>query len=213
MARFLKGINGAYSGKVGNVIGSSWRSIDYVRSLPKKSNKAASTAQRAQRAKFKLVINLLTPISDVLNLGFSDVNRTSTTAFNIAVQQALLNAVNGTYPTFSINYENIQISKGSLSPVLDLEVDMTTAQRLTLRWSTEVNRFSAFADDAIIVLLYHIDDQQFSIYEEAKRTDGILQISFPPTAAGKNITGWVFMGHRDGVKTSNSQFIGLQTIQ
>ncbi|MCC2598719.1 hypothetical protein [Sphingobacterium sp. FBM7-1] len=35
MAKFLKGIYGAYTEKVGNVIGSSWPNVDDVKSLPK----------------------------------------------------------------------------------------------------------------------------------------------------------------------------------
>lgn len=37
MAKFLKGIHGAYTGKVGNVVGSSWRNVD-VKSLRKQRN-------------------------------------------------------------------------------------------------------------------------------------------------------------------------------
>src|SRR5690606_40220557 len=37
MAKFLKGIHGAYTGKVGNVVSSSWRNED-VKSLRKQRN-------------------------------------------------------------------------------------------------------------------------------------------------------------------------------
>lgn len=59
MVRFLKGITGAYSGKVGSVIGSNWRNVDYVRSLSKRSNKPASEDQLAQRAHFALAVSFL----------------------------------------------------------------------------------------------------------------------------------------------------------
>ncbi|MFD1166317.1 hypothetical protein ACFQ2C_11935 [Sphingobacterium daejeonense] len=36
MAIISKGILGAYYGKVGEVVGSSWRGINYVKSLPRK---------------------------------------------------------------------------------------------------------------------------------------------------------------------------------
>ncbi len=39
MGSYSKGANGTFSGKVGSVVGTSWRSIDYLRSLPKKSKK------------------------------------------------------------------------------------------------------------------------------------------------------------------------------
>ncbi|WP_229707698.1 DUF6266 family protein, partial [Sphingobacterium alkalisoli] len=98
MARFLKGINGAYSGKVGNVIGSSWRNVDYVRSLSKRSNKPASADQLAQRAKFALGVSFLSPIKDLLNLGYSDALQGRSTGYNKALQHLLANGIMGDYP-------------------------------------------------------------------------------------------------------------------
>jgi len=37
MGSYSKGANGIFSGKVGSIIGSSWRSIDYLKGLPKKA--------------------------------------------------------------------------------------------------------------------------------------------------------------------------------
>ncbi len=48
MGKYNKGILGAFSGKVGPVVGSSWRGRDVLRSCPKKSNKVASQLQAMQ---------------------------------------------------------------------------------------------------------------------------------------------------------------------
>ncbi|WP_262249124.1 DUF6266 family protein, partial [Parapedobacter soli] len=45
MAKFINGANGTFSGKVGSVIGASWRGIHYLRGLAKKSNVPATEAQ------------------------------------------------------------------------------------------------------------------------------------------------------------------------
>ncbi|MGQ7856375.1 DUF6266 family protein [Pedobacter sp. WC2501] len=37
-----KGANGTFSGKVGSVIGSNWRSIDYMKGLSKKNSKPST---------------------------------------------------------------------------------------------------------------------------------------------------------------------------
>ena len=49
MAIFSKGILGGFSGKVGNVIGSSWRGKDVLRSLPTKRNWVATQSQLDQQ--------------------------------------------------------------------------------------------------------------------------------------------------------------------
>lgn len=208
MARFLKGINGAYSGKVGSVVGSRWRSVDYVRSLPRPSSKKASDLQLAQRVKFARTVAFLSPLRDLLNLGYSDKLQGRTTGYNMAVQHAISHAVVGDYPDYEINFGAVQISKGNLSNLLGVQWEETAPHELTLSWRTDTNRFNAFADDSVIVLLYNTDKSFFSIIESHARADGDLTISLPDVYAGDHVIGWVFTGHRDGVKTSSSHYLG-----
>ena len=208
MARFLKGINGAYQGKVGNVVGSSWRGIDYIRSLPKKSSKAASEDQIAQRARFALVTSFLKSIKEILKIGFSDSKQRGRLGYNVAFQHLITNAVTGVYPALGIDYSAVQIASGSLAALMGLRTEESAPQVLTLSWQPEVNRFNAFADDQVIVLLYNVEDNFFSAYEGVTRIDGTLDITLPPSYTGKTMVGWTFNIHRDGKVTSGSQFIG-----
>ena len=48
MAKIDEGILGPFSGKVGEVIGSSWHSIPYIKSRPTVFHDAKSPAQLAQ---------------------------------------------------------------------------------------------------------------------------------------------------------------------
>ena len=59
MARITKGILGGFSGKVGLVVGASWRGQDIIRSTPKPSSKPPSEKQLLQQLKFRLVIDFL----------------------------------------------------------------------------------------------------------------------------------------------------------
>jgi hypothetical protein len=52
MGTYNKGILGAFSGKVGPVVGASWRGKEVMRSLPKKSGRAATSTQLLQRLKY-----------------------------------------------------------------------------------------------------------------------------------------------------------------
>lgn len=53
MAIIKKGILGGFSNKVGNVVGSTWKGINTMRSLPAQYNDANSVAQQANRSTFK----------------------------------------------------------------------------------------------------------------------------------------------------------------
>jgi len=78
MATFNKGILGAFYGKVGTVIGSTWRGKDVMRSLPRKSGKQASLLQQMQRDRFALVANFLLPIGTIASKYFGTKNQLKT---------------------------------------------------------------------------------------------------------------------------------------
>jgi len=208
MARFIKGIHGSYSGKVGNIVGSSWRGIDYVRSLPKKSSKASSEAQLAQRMKFGMTTSFLKSIKDILMLGFSDSKQKDKTGYNVAFQQLINNAFQGTYPNFTIDFAAVKIASGSLAALVGLVVAEIAPKVLNLSWDPIVNRFNAFDDDQVLVILYDEADNLFFAYEGATRVDAAIDIILPDSYTGKKIVGWSFNIHRDGLITSTSQYLG-----
>lgn len=208
MARFIKGINGAYSGKVGNVVGSNWRSIDYVRSVPKRSKKPASVKQLEHRAKFGLIISFIAPIKDIVNIGLSDSNLRKYTGFNLAVKMLLNAAVVGDYPDIRIDYSKVQLSKGPLAELAQLSCEETAPQVISIGWLSVLNRFNSFLDDEVVIIMYDLADKVFSIFEDVTRADEGYTIEMPQNAAGHTMAAWVFVIHRDGIQTSNSQYLG-----
>lgn len=209
MARFLKGIHGAYSGKVGSVIGSNWRGVDYVRSLSRISKKKASAEQIAQRAKFAMAVAFLSPIMDLLNLGYSDKLQGKATGYNKALQYFMNNGgITGTYPAIEVDYSKVIIAKGSLSNIMGPIWEETFDRDIMLSWTVGLNRRNAFADDSVILLLYNKDKNFFSILESATREDGKVSFTLPESYAGNKLEGWVFTGHREGIKTSPSTYLG-----
>lgn len=212
MATFLKGITGAYSGKVGNVVGSRWRNVDYIRSLPRPSGKPASPAQLTQRARFAMAVAFLSPIKDLLNLGFSDSEQATATGYNVALSHLLRTGMTGDYPEVEIDYTKVQISRGSLATPVGLDFSETGPGEVTVSWQPLTNSFNAFADDSVVVLVYNTDKAFFSVYEDAEREDGSLLFELPEAFSGDELEAWVFMGHRDGKLTSNSLYAGQITL-
>ncbi|MDD2265168.1 MAG: DUF6266 family protein, partial [Bacteroidales bacterium] len=45
MGTIKQGILGGFSGKVGNIVGASWRGIDYIRSMPASVRNPRTVAQ------------------------------------------------------------------------------------------------------------------------------------------------------------------------
>jgi hypothetical protein len=213
MARYTKGALGAFSGKLGNVVGANWRHIDYLRSLPRPSKKPASLLQLAQRAKFGMVVSFLATIKDVLNIGFGDAKRGRSTGFNQAVKIALQEAVMGDYPDFEIDYGNVTLSVGSLAGLVSLEFVEESPMNIELTWEAITNSFNSFEDDDVVILFYNKTKKLFSIYEDSQRRDQSFSTAMPNSFEGDELVSWVFLVNRDGETTSPSQFAGELVLE
>ena len=211
MGAYSKGANGTFSGKVGSVIGSSWRSIDYIRSLPKKSSKEATKDQVAQRTKFAMAPVYLRPIKDILNIGFGDKNLNKTTGYNAAVKIFLTQAIQGDYPDFSVDFSKIVMSKGSLSVFHSLGFTLT-GNDLVLTWQSILNRYNAFTDDSLMVIVFNETKMMYLIYEDMTRIDLTYTINMGADFSGDVMHIWAFAIKREGEIVSNSQYLGTVTL-
>src|SRR5690606_7347323 len=111
-----------------------------------------------------------------------------------------------------IDYANVQVSRGSLAAPMGLTFSEQAPGQAVIDWEPLTNTFNAFADDSVIVLVYNTDKAFFSIYENATREDGTLSFEVPTAFSGDLLEAWVFMGHRDGLRTSNSLYAGQITV-
>lgn len=212
MAIFKKGINGAFSGTIGNTVGSSWRHINYMKSLPKPSNKPATPAQLAQRAKFALAVNFLRSIKPLLDLGFSDKLQGRKTGYNRALQVMMGNAITGEYPDFTVAYAEVVLAQGGLSPAMSAVLEQAGVGQLTLSWDPTTNKYTSFADDEVVVVVYNVSKRFMNVYDGTERSAGNMDITVPTSFEGDELVAWAFMVNRDGEKTSDSVFAGTLVL-
>ncbi|HLR32883.1 MAG TPA: DUF6266 family protein [Fodinibius sp.] len=96
---------GKLSGKIGNVVVSSWKGIPYIRSKPSR-NTSNTPAQQNQQSKFKLVIDFVNSIKPVINVGFK-WNTERRTEMNSATSFIMKRAVRGEHPNLQIHYPSV----------------------------------------------------------------------------------------------------------
>jgi len=220
MAIFKKGINGAFSGTIGSTVGSSWRGINYMRSLPKPSKKPATPRQLAQQAKFALAVSFLQPMKWLLNVGFNDKLRGKNTGYNRGFQLFMAQAITGDYPDFEIDFEKVALSHGSMDKLIGLTLSSDAANTLSLTWvdfsdeptDGEEEEKSSYHDDQVYVLLYNRTEQLFTTNRKAIRQDEGLQLELPAIFAGHEFHVWVFARHREHSGQSSSQYAGTVVL-
>lgn len=103
MGTIKQGILGGFSGKVGTMVGSSWKDISYMRGRAQSVRNPRTEGQMEQRSKFAQVLELLKPITAYVRIGFKTYAKQQT-AFNAAMAYNVKNAFSGTYPNFVFDH-------------------------------------------------------------------------------------------------------------
>ena len=74
MGTIKQGILGGFSGKVGTVIGSSWKGISYMRGQAPHVKNPRTAGQVNQRLKFNLALNFLQPNVPYIRIGYKSLS-------------------------------------------------------------------------------------------------------------------------------------------
>jgi len=208
MATYKNGIAGTFSGKVGPVVGSNWNGIDYMRSLPRKSSRPPTERQKAQRLKMSIAISFLSPVSELVNVGFkTDTSKKS--GFNEATSHIIQEAIVGTYPDFALDYSHVLISSGNLTGAWNAEASSASAGLLTVRWTDNSGSGTAKSTDQAIVLVYNPAGARY-VYdmEGAGRGEGEHTMTLPSDFSGDAVEVWVSFRSVNRQRISTSIYAG-----
>ena len=209
MGKIGQGILGGLSGKVGNIIGGSWKGIDYIRIKPTSVANPRTEGQVNQRNKFTATLEFLQPNKDFINVGYKSF-AIKQTAFNAAMSYVLNNAIIGVSPDFSVDYSSALLSKGILSKALNPTADLTTAGQVSFSWDDNSTENNAKRTDKAMLLVYNpIKNESTYQLAGAERITGTDVLVIPNTYAGDTVELFMAFVSLDG-KVSNSSYIGSE---
>lgn len=212
MGKYNKGILGAFSGKVGSVVGASWRGQDIMRSLPRKSNREATTSQLMQREKFSEATAFLQPYQPVLRKYFGSGNG-KTTRRNQALSYHMKEAVTYVDPNWVWDFQKVQISRGDLLGLDQIAGTGGTAQSIDFTWQDNSAQGEALATDQVIVAIYESTSKTGSYFSNiALRSDGNATITLPAFLSGLTVQVWATVVSNDEKRYATSQFLGNITL-
>jgi hypothetical protein len=211
MGKIAQGILGGLSGKVGNIVGGSWKGIDYIRIKPSSVANPRTEGQVNQRNKFTITLEYLQATKDFIKIGYKSF-ATKKTEFNAAMSYVLNNAVGGIAPNFTIDYSLALLSRGPLSGVLNPTTDLTTAGQVSFDWDDNSAEGNANVTDKAMVLVYNPSKKEsISILDGADRTVGSQVVTIPNTYAGDTVELFMAFVSADGTQVSNSVYLGSGT--
>ena len=211
MGTINKGILGGFSGKVGTVVGGTWKGISYMRSRSGKRTGQATDLQLEQQSKFRLTIQFLRQFTALLNITFKDFAN-GITGPNAALAYNIRNGISGTYPNFSINYSMVLLSRGTLANAIAPTATAGTAGKVNFAWTDNTGNGFAKSNDKAILIVYCPDlDQTISTLSGANRnmSGDTLEVT---NFSGKTVQTWVAFISADGKNVSDSLFTGQVAV-
>lgn len=208
MGKYKKGINGRFTGKIGNTVGSTWKGISYMKSLPDFSNTKATEKQISHRAKFRFASKFLQPLYPVIKIGFRTqvIHRSPQ---NTAMAELMNYAMEGDYPDFKVKLENLVLSLGSLKNTNRPTVVIQDTQAI-FSWSESSNNSSnEFATNGVImVAIAEGVYPEYSICDHT-RSEGSAGLYLPDVPSGTQIHCYLaFVAMDDSNRVSNSVHVG-----
>jgi len=206
-----QGILGGISGKVGNVIGGSWKGIDYLRIMPASVANPQTPAQMDQRSKFITVIHFLQPVKDFIRVGFKNY-AVKMSQFNSAMSYNVKNAIAGTYPDYTIDYANALVSRGGLAPALNGTASSALAGLVSFEWDDNSGDGNAQTTDKALLLVYNpTKNEAVTVLDGATRVTGSQEVTVPNNYTGDTVECFIaFIS--EGGEVANSKFVGSVVV-
>ncbi|MDR2907424.1 MAG: DUF6266 family protein [Bacteroidales bacterium] len=210
MGQIKQGILGGFSGKVGAVIGSSWKEISYMRAFPLKVKNPKTAAQTQQRDKFATVVGVLKTLVPILRLGWK-LYTNGRSAYNAATAYTLENVIKGNHPNFQVDYEKLLISVGNLPPVQNPAIEVKEG-KIHLSWEDNSGIGEAKETDKLLFALINpAKNQTMLIYDQVDREERELLLNVAHWT-GDTIHAYIGFISEDGKQVATSHPICNLTI-
>jgi hypothetical protein len=207
MGTIKKGILGGFSGKVGTVVGASWKGIAYMRSLPQKVRNPRTEPQRMQRSKFAVTMKYLRPMTGLLRMGWKMYAHRQS-PINAAMSYTIDNAITGAYPNYAIDPSRVLISRGSLAPAANASATPASGA-VTFDWDDNSGSSTAKQTDKALLAVVNPDKSE-AVFDTtgATRSETTLSVILPTDWMGASVEAYIGFISDDGKEVANSVYLG-----
>ena len=156
MAIIKKGILGGFSNKVGNVVGSTWKGINTMRSLPAQYNDANSVAQQANRSTFKYFSGFGSQLLTGIIRPLWDWQAKRMSGYNLFIKRNI-DYRNANKDTWTI--EDLIISQGRLCQAEGINSAVNLENNLQLNIISDLQCSIGEQSDEIFVAIFDHDEK------------------------------------------------------
>jgi len=198
MGVIKQGILGGFSGKVSNVVGTSWKGIAVMKALPLSVANPRTAAQVAQRNKMAGCVAMLQPILSQVIKPLNDRFAGKMSGFNYALQASI--------SAFDVDGGlsapgNFKISRAAnKAQFIDAIASEAKITKLKVTWESDAGKGYALASDKCYLVGYCSASNTFAVSTSAIRSAGQAFLEFPDgsVSAGQDVFVWMAFLRADG---------------
>ncbi|WP_312196230.1 DUF6266 family protein [Epilithonimonas vandammei] len=212
METLSKGILGGFSGKVGPVVGATWRGMDVIRSRPKSSKRTPSEKQLEQQLKFKLAISFLQPIKNIQSRFFGSGSGVKSRV-NLAVSYTISEAIQMVAGLPELIYNKVLITRGELTSFQNAVLTTQPGGVLHLEWEDNSTQGDAAPKDQVSIVCYCAELNNWEIYEGiVMRSDLMADVTLPAYCLGETMEVYAFLNNEKQTAASTSLYLGQHLV-
>lgn len=208
---------GPFRGKLGNIIGTSWKGIPVMRTRPEKRKRPrrAKGNEKQNQSKFAMAHYWLQPLLKFVREGFKNYSFRAE-GFNAAKSYLLKNAFEGVKPDIYINPALVRLSAGGLPLPSGITTAIAAEQlengRASIEFSWDTTNISGGANhfDQVMVAAYNVAEKEaFIMVHVGFRHDGsyILEVE-----KGHTYHLYLAFTAKDRSRQSDSVYLGEITV-
>jgi len=210
MGQLINGINGHIRGRIGTVIGSSWRGVPYVKGPYKKRTARAGKGEAGNRSKFAEAQYWLKPLLKFVREGFKGYTE-RVQGFAAAKSQLLLHAFEGDASNRYINPALALLSYGDLPLSGDIAVSKIAPGQLEFSWDPAAVE-GGHAKDQVMMLAYDIEHAKAYFTTIGQFRSAGADILHTDPTPGKTWHLYCAFTAADRSRQSNSVYLGAITM-
>ncbi|HOI86561.1 MAG TPA: DUF6266 family protein [Lentimicrobium sp.] len=191
MGKVRQGITNPVTGKVGNLVFSSWKGIPYVKTKPAVVHNPRTPQQQSGRKAFAVIQGLVAGLPDLVRAGFA-ARAFQQSAYNAAISHNLTNAVVVEGNSRTVNFRALTFSLGTYAPVTDCVV-ASADEEIIVRWNPAVipGVIAGHSNDPVgIIVVSGQRNRPLWLPDAARRADGQFIFSLPVEWSGSRIYVW-----------------------
>ncbi len=210
MGKLEKGLMGAVTGKIGNLVYYVRNGENVVRRKGRVL-KPASIGQLRVRMEMKVTVAFLKPVLEFMTYGFElEARGTTKNAYNLAVRYNKMNALMGVYPEIEVDYAKVLLTDGNMDMAQNTEVEVQesgfcfTWQCIDMVWPRE--------NDQVMLMAYFPSIKR-AVYllAGAKRKTGKQVLAIPADMAGLTAELYISFVSEDRKRMAKSLYAGQET--